>query len=257
MSNVHDKKDLREIAIKNVGICDYFAPFVLVNKGTEYITNAEVKSGVSLEAETKGAHLSRINMVLNDELVNKKLTIDDIGKITKVIAQETGVNNANLELKFRIGFNFKTPKSDLSTNMYSNIELFFKVENNKVSEEYVKISANAAMLCPNSKAKSEYGAHSQKCIINVTIYDNISKIDLKEVYTILCNSGSAPVFDIVRSTDEVYMTELAYDNPKFSEDAIRDMLIALRKKCKNSRIHAELKNLESIHQHNVYCEGEQ
>ena len=48
MSNVHDKKDLREIAIKNVGICDYFAPFVLVNKGTEYITNAEVLTQIDI-----------------------------------------------------------------------------------------------------------------------------------------------------------------------------------------------------------------
>ena len=113
------------------------------------------------------------------------------------------------------------------------------------------------MLCPNSKAKSRYGAHSQKCIIELTLYDNISKINVRDIYSILCNCGSAPVFDIVRSADEVYMTELAYDNPKFSEDAIRDILIAVRKKYKVGRINAKLKNLESIHQHNVFCEGEQ
>ena len=159
-------------------------------------------------------------------------------------------------MNFRITFNFKTPKSELNTNMYSNIKLYVRTLDNEIINEYITISANAAMLCPNSKTKSKYGAHSQKCIINVTLYDNISKVNLKDIYSILCNSGSAPVFDIVRSSDEVYMTELAYDNPKFSEDAIRDILIAVKKKHKNGKVCAELKNLESIHQHNVYCEGE-
>ena len=257
MSDIHEQKDLRKIAINNVGVCDYYAPFIFVNKEDEYITIATIKSGVSLEAETKGAHLSRINMVINECFVNKKLDINGIEKVVKEIAKEVGVNNANLKLNFKIGFRGKTPKSTLDTNMYSNIELYVRVDNNKVVDEYIKISANAAMLCPNSKAKSKYGAHSQKCIINVTLHDNISKINVRDIYSILCNCGSAPVFDIVRSSDEVYMTELAYDNPKFSEDAIRDILIAVRKKYKTGTIKAELVNLESIHQHNVYCEGEQ
>ena len=257
MSDIHDKKDLRKIAIKNVGICDYYAPFILKNMGEEYITTAEIKSGISLEAYTKGAHLSRINMVLNEELVNKALSISDIEKIVKKISKEVEADNANLEMNFKIAFNFKTPKSELNTNMYSDIKLYIRSEKDKISEEYITVCANAAMLCPNSKAKSRYGAHSQKCIMKATLYDNISKIDLRQIYTILCNSGSAPVFDIVRSSDEAYMTELAYDNPKFSEDAIRDTIIALKKKYNNNRICVELKNLESIHQHNVYCVGEQ
>ena len=255
MSDVHDEKDLRKTAIKNVGICDYYAPFILVNAGVEYITMSKIKAGVSLESDIKGAHLSRINMVLNDELVNKKLDITGIKNIVKIIANQVGVNNANLEMQFKISFKYKTPKSNLYTNMYSNIKIYLNVVDNKVIEEQIKISANAAMLCPNSKAKSKYGAHSQKCIINVTLFDNISKVDLEDLYLLLCNSGSAPVFDVVRSADEVYMTELAYDNPKFSEDAIRDILIAVKNKYKNSRVFAELINLESIHQHNVFCEG--
>lgn len=256
MSEIHDKKDLRNIAIKNIGICDYYVPFTFVNGEEEYITICEIKAGVSLDSETKGAHLSRINMILNKELVNKKLDISKIRKMIKTIAEEVGVNNANLEMNFKICFNFKTPKSNLNTTLFSNVKIYVEASDDEIIKEFITIGANAAMLCPNSKAKSRYGAHSQKCIINATLWDNISKVNVKEIYSILCNSGSAPVFDIVRSVDEVYMTETAYDNPKFSEDAIRDTLISIRKKYKKGKIEVELVNLESIHQHNVCCKGE-
>ena len=256
MSNVHDEKDKRNISIKNVGICNYYAPFIFVNDGEEYITTSKIKAGVSVPADSKGAHLSRINMVINEKIVNKKLSIDDIKGVTKILAKEVGVDNANLELNFIIGLNYKTPKSDSNTNLTSNITIYIRVNNNKIENESITVTANAAMLCPNSKAKSRYGAHSQKCNIKTKLYDNISKVNVRNIYTILCNSDSAPVYDIVRSTDEVYLTELAYDNPKFSEDAIRDLLINIRKEYKKGKIEAELENLESIHQHNVYCIGE-
>ena len=145
MSDIHDTKDLRKIAIKNVGICDYFAPFTFVNNNEKYITMSNLKAGVSLTENKKGAHLSRINMIINNEIVNKNLTINDIKNITKIMAKEVGVNNANLEMSFKVGFNFQTPKSNLPTNLYSNLKIYIKVINNQIVDEYLTISANVAM----------------------------------------------------------------------------------------------------------------
>ena len=165
MSDIHDKKDNRNISISNVGVTDYYVPFIFTNSGEEYITISGITCGVSLNSETKGAHLSRINMVINEKIVNKKLCIDDLKEVTDLIAKEVGVNNANLTMKFKIAFDYTTPKSNLKSNLFSDIEIFLKSLDGKIVEESIEISANAAMLCPNSKAKSKYGAHSQKCIL--------------------------------------------------------------------------------------------
>ena len=256
MSDIHDTKDLRNIKINNVGICDYKVSFTLKNKKEKYITIATVKSGVSLDKDTKGAHLSRIVQVIDKEMTNKELTLTDISKVCKKLSSEVGVDNANISLVFETVFNVMTPKSNNLTNLFAKIELYYRCEKNNITDSHIKITANGAMLCPNSKAKSRYGAHSQKCDISATLYGDFNNIDLKKISLAIANSTSAPVFGVVRSADEVYMTELAYDNPKFSEDAVRDTLIAVKKIYKNGDVAAELVNYESIHQHNVFCESD-
>ena len=256
MGEILDIIDDRNISISNVGIVDYIVPFTFKDGTKKYHTVATIKSGVSVDKNTKGAHLSRINMTIDELISNKELNVSDIINVTKELSKNVGVNNANLKLDFTIVFQMETPKTLLLTNMHSNIELFVNVKNNKIVDNYVCLSGNVGMLCPNSKSKSRYGAHSQKCNISLTLYDYIDNIIIFDYYKKLCESGSAPVFGLVRSDDEVYMTELAYDNPKFSEDAIRDLIILVRKDFKKGRIKVELKNLESIHQHNVFCIGE-
>ncbi len=255
MSEIHDTVDKRNICIDNIGISNYKIPFTLVNEKKEYITIAEVTSGVKLNAETKGAHLSRIITTIDSTLANKKLTILDLQKSVFDLEKEIGLDNANIMLDFTIIFQAKTPISNYVTNLNSKITLFFESKNGIILNEYMKIRGNGAMLCPNSKAKSKYGAHSQKCDISLTLYSDFYDINIEEYYDMICNASSAPVFGVVRSVDEVYLTELAYENPKFSEDAIRDLLIKTRKKHPVGKISVDLKNYESIHQHNVFCEG--
>lgn len=255
MSNIHDMIDKRNIYVDNIGVSNYKIPFILVNKNKEYITIAEVTSGVGLAAETKGAHLSRIITTIDSKLAHRKLTISDVRSVVLDLEKEIGLNNANIMLDFTIIIQKHTPVSNCITNLNSKITLFFESKNGMVSKEYIKIGTNGAMLCPNSKAKSKYGAHSQKCEIFLTLYNNFCDISIEEYYDMVSNAVSSPVFGVVRSIDEVYLTERAYENPKFSEDAIRDLLIIARKKHPEGKISAELKNYESIHQHNVICKG--
>ena len=200
--------------------------------------------------------MSRIINVIDNRMANQELSLLDISNVCIELSKEVGVDNAKLKLCFEIILNTITPKSNNKTNMYAKIELLYECNNDKIINSYINIKGNGAMLCPNSKSKSSYGAHSQKCDIGVKLFGEIDEINIKDIYFAVANSTSAPVYGIVRSEDEVYMTELAYDNPKFSEDAIRDVLISVRKIYKKGKISAELTNYESIHQHNVFCESD-
>lgn len=253
MSNIHDLRDERNIEIDNVGICDYKLPITFKSIG-EYGSTAEIESGVSLKSNIKGAHLSRIVEVLDEYVANKVITIEYLDEILIELMKRLETDNANLSLSFDIVVPKITPISNRITYLNSSVILNGKI-NNYVIDKNISLTATGAMLCPNSKAKSNYGAHSQKCQLKSTLYGDVNQLNVEEVLNIMFNQFSAEVYGIVKSIDEKYLTEKAYDNPKFSEDLIRDTLTALRKYYTNGMIMAEIKNLESIHQHNVYARG--
>ena len=111
------------------------------------------------------------------------------------------------------------------------------------------------MCCLSSKKISKYGAHSQRCLLKSTILDVDNDVFVEDITNTVKNCFSAPVSSIVKREDEKYLTEQAYENPKFSEDLIRDTLLLLKQKYPNKNIIAEMNNYESIHSHNVYCKG--
>ena len=109
-------------------------------------------------------------------------------------------------------------------------------------------------LCPCSKEISKYGAHNQKCKAIITLYGDYETVDFNQLISTMEDQFSANVYSTVKREDEKYITELAYENPKFSEDLIRDLLINIGN-IYDGKIIAELVNYESIHEHNVYARG--
>ena len=65
--------------------------------------------------------------------------------------------------------------------------------------------------------------------------------------------SSCPLYPLLKREDEKYVTEKAYENPKFVEDIIRDCVLALRTLEKITYFSVECENFESIHNHNAYA----
>lgn len=253
MIDVHDLKETRNIEIENVGICDVKLPFTFISE-REYSTISQVSSGVFVDKDKKGAHLSRIIEVLNENFAEKKLSLKDLPKITNVLLKRVESSQVNLNISFPILIPMKTPIS----NKQNYIEAFIETQLNNdgtVLNSKLSVKISGAMCCPNSKAISKYGAHSQRADLKVNIFDYDNNISVEKIVQIMQNSFSAPVLSVVKSEDEKFLTETAYENPKFSEDLIRDVLLGLKVIISGSTISAEMKNYESIHPHNVYCKG--
>lgn len=253
MSYIHDMIDERNIEIDNVGVCKYKLPMIFQSKNN-YNVISEITAGVSLKSNIKGAHLSRIVNVLDEMVANKVISISNLNYVLEKLSEELELNNANISLSFGIVYPKITPVSKKITYLNSDIILSGKINNCKF-EKNISLTAQGAMLCPNSKSISKYGAHSQKCNLKATIYGAIDNLIIEEVLEIISSQFSAEVYGVVKSIDEKLLTEKAYENPKFSEDLIRDTLIALRQYYDGGTICTEIENLESIHQHNVYARG--
>ena len=119
-------------------------------------------------------------------------------------------------------------------------------------ELWLKVIVAATSLCPCSKSISNYGAHNQRS--HITIKARVEgHMWLEELIDIAESEASCEVYGILKRADEKYVTERAYDNPKFVEDIVRDVAVRLNKEERVRAYVVEAENFESIHNHSAYA----
>ena len=124
---------------------------------------------------------------------------------------------------------------------------------------FVKIQIPITTLCPCSKAISKYGAHNQRGIVSVKL-QNKSFFWIEDVIELVENCASSGLYSILKRPDEKSVTEHAYENPRFVEDIVREVYMALKNFNKSEKpftsFSVECENFESIHNHNAYAYAE-
>jgi len=76
---------------------------------------------------------------------------------------------------------------------------------------------------------------------------------IEDLVEMLERQGSAEIFPLLKRRDEKYVTEAAYDNPKFVEDVVRDVVAMLRADERIVWFQVECESMESIHNHSAYA----
>lgn len=253
MEDIHNIVEKRNIKIERVGFSDIVLPFCFKSLN-DYHTIANITAGVELDEKQKGAHLSRIMEVLNECLSNKILTIEDFTEIMYKLSKKIEADNVNMALDFNAIIPSLSPITNRNAYINTIVTLYINLSQNQVIKN-ISLKLDGAMCCPSSKKISKYGAHSQRCSLKTTIIDTSDDVKIEDMAQIMEESFSAPVCSVVKREDEKYLTEKAYENPKFSEDLIRDTLINMKRIYTEKEIVAEMYNYESIHSHNVYAKG--
>jgi GTP cyclohydrolase I len=67
------------------------------------------------------------------------------------------------------------------------------------------------------------------------------------------DQASSELWPLLKRTDEKWVTERAYENPKFVEDLVRDVALAVRQDPRIGRASVEVENFESIHNHSAWA----
>lgn len=251
--DIHASNVEGNIEISKVGIARYLLPTIFVSE-KEYSTNASFISGVGVKANQKGAHISRIIEVLDSEFANKQFTIGKINKVLRYLSERVEDDGVSLNIEFDLTLDAITPVTNKKTYIGSHVILSGIYDSGDITKS-ISLSSTGVALCPNSKSISLYGAHNQRAVAKATLHGDIDEIIIEKAISIVRRQFSAEVYGIVKKEDEKYLTEKAYDNPKFSEDMIRDILICLREYHCKGLIEAEVELQESIHEHNVYAKG--
>lgn len=155
-----------------------------------------------------------------------------------------------MKLEFPYFITKKAPVSGMNAPM--DIDCVYRAEKGKEFKLKIEAVIPVQTLCPCSKEISAYGAHNQRAFAHIDIEAN-EMVWLEELAQVADEAASAPVFGLLKRPDEKYVTEHAYENPRFVEDAVREIALRLEADKRITWYRAEVESVESIHNHNAFA----
>ncbi len=248
--DVQSSADKRQIPIDKVGIKDIRYPIIIAGPdGAEHHTVAEFNMYVNLPQDVKGTHMSRFIAILNDQ--TDAITVTNFTDILKDMAGRLEAKSGHIEMTFPYFIEKTAPVSGVKSLMDYHVTFIGEIHDG-IPSVNLKVVVPATSLCPCSKKISNYGAHNQRSHITVDAVLN-DQMWIDELVVLIEKQASCEVYSLLKRHDEKFITEHAYDNPKFVEDMIRDVAAQLNAEDRIDAYTLETENFESIHNHSAYA----
>jgi GTP cyclohydrolase I len=253
--DVQSDRDSRKLAIDKVGIKAIRHPVKIQERGsTERLPKAQhtiatFNMYVGLPHHFKGTHMSRFVEIL--EAHEREITVETFQLMLREMVDKLEAEEGHIEMSFPYFIEKKAPVSEVKSLM--DYEVTFTGEIRKGRPRFtMKVVVPVTSLCPCSKKISERGAHNQRSHVTVTARTN-DFVWIEEIVDIVEKQGSSELYGLLKRPDEKFVTEHAYDNPKFVEDLVRDVAAVLNLDERIDAYVVESENFESIHNHSAYA----
>ena len=249
MRDVQSSLDFRKVPIEKVGIRNIRYPITVRDKNREkQETVANVTLSVNLPHTARGTHMSRLVEVL-DRFKNE-VSYQSLDLILMEIKKALEAQESHIELAFPYFLRKKAPVSAQESLM--SYDCVISATHAAHMEIATRVEVPVHTLCPCSKEISAYSAHNQRGTVAITV--GMTKfIWIEDLIQIAEESASSPVYALLKREDEKFITERAYENPRFVEDVVREVALRLQA-LPGLRFHTiEVENFESIHNHSAYA----
>jgi len=250
MIDIQNQKDFRKIDIKKVGVKDIKYPIIVLDraKGTQLV-NATINMYVNLSHHFKGTHMSRFVEALNE--FKGQINIKTFQSILEKTRQKLHAHSAHMEISFAYFIEKTAPVSKAKSLMEYGCILIGE-SSADTSDFLVGVTVPVTTVCPCSREISQFGAHNQRSIVTTKVrYKKFFWIE--DLIKIVEDSASGEVYSLLKRVDEKYVTEKAFENPKFVEDVVRSIAVELNKDDNFTWYCVEAENFESIHNHSAYA----
>lgn len=253
LRDVQNLIDKRGIEIQKVGIKNVDVPLIIQRKGKDnQIVSARVKISASLDSTYKGTHMSRFMEILN-EWSEKELLGVDIKGCLEAVKTRLDAKAAEVKFSFKYFVEKTAPVSRQKSIMAYDCS-FGAMLDEQNYKFFLGVKVPVTTLCPCSKEISKYSAHNQRALIKVLIsYDDTEHIWIEDLIADIENKASCELYPILKREDEKYVTEKAYENPKFVEDVLRDIVLMFRENKIIKYSEVEVESIESIHNHEAWA----
>jgi GTP cyclohydrolase I len=249
VEDVQGRTDTRQLPINRVGIKDIRHPVRVKDRSAgEQHTIAAFNMYVSLPHNFKGTHMSRFVEILHSE---REISVESFAAMLATMTKRLEADSGHIEMSFPFFVMKRAPVSGVESLMDYHASLIGERRGDH-AEMWVKVVVPVTSLCPCSKRISAYGAHNQRS--HVTISARLrGHMWIEELIEIAESEASCELYGILKRPDEKFVTERAYDNPKFVEDMVRDVATRLNAEERIGAYVVESENFESIHNHSAYA----
>ena len=241
--------DGRHLAIQRVGVKDLRYPLQLSVAGAVQTTAALWTLDVALPAEKKGTHMSRFVAWLDalaEPLDAPTLRLRHAQMLDKLGAQE-----GRIEAAFSFFLRKRAPVSGLQSLLDYQGRWISETRSGQTLI-WAEVAVPVKSLCPCSKEISDYGAHNQRAKVTIRV-EVLQPLPWEQLVRFAEDAASCEIWPLLKRPDEKWVTERAYENPKFVEDLVRDVALALNADTRVGRYSVDVENFESIHNHSAYA----
>jgi GTP cyclohydrolase IB len=253
--DVQATPDSRKLAIDRVGIKSIRHPVRIQERpsperpsGVQH-TIAMFNMYVCLPHHFKGTHMSRFVEIL--EAHEREITVQTFQLMLREMVEKLEAEEGRIEMTFPYFIEKKAPISGVKSLM--DYEVTFAAEKKSGRQRFtMKVLVPVTSLCPCSKKISERGAHNQRSHVTVTARTS-DFVWIEELVDLVEKQASSELYGLLKRPDEKWVTERAYDNPKFVEDLVRDVAAVLNLDERVDAYVVESENFESIHNHSAYA----
>ena len=245
--------DERHLVIQRVGVKDLRYPLQLMVAGAVQQTAALWSLDVALPAEKKGTHMSRFVAWL--EALDVPLEAASLRHRHALMLDKLEAQEGRIEAAFSFFLRKRAP--------VSGVQSLLDYQGRWISETragktvlWAEVGVPVKSLCPCSKEISDYGAHNQRSLVTIRaelLDDATRPLAWHELVRFAEDAASSEIWPLLKRTDEKWVTERAYENPKFVEDLARDVALALNADPRVGRYSVDIENFESIHNHSAYA----
>jgi GTP cyclohydrolase I len=250
IEDVQNTVDTRRLAIDKVGIKAIRHPVIVKDKaGGEQHTVATFNMYVHLPQQFKGTHMSRFVEILN--MNEHAISVESFETMLHEMVKRLEAESGHIEMTFPYFVNKAAPISGVKSLLDYEVTFIGEIHQDRI-DITVKVLVPVTSLCPCSKKISNYGAHNQRSHVTVTALIS-DFIWIEDIIDLVEEQASCQLYGLLKRPDEKYVTERAYDNPKFVEDMVRDVAAQLNAEKRIVAYTVESENFESIHNHSAYA----
>jgi len=248
--DTQSERDERHLVIQRVGIKDVRYPMQIRVAGKSQPTVGQWTLDVALPAEKKGTHMSRLIAWLDS--LNRTLDAATLKTELALMLDKLHATEGRIEARFPFFIRKRAPVSGVESLLDYQGAWIAETRGGRTAI-WAEVAVPVKSLCPCSKEISDYGAHNQRSLVTVKVELIGEEVPWNQLVRFAEESASSEIWPLLKRPDEKWVTERAYENPKFVEDLVRDVALRLNADARIGRYRVDVENFESIHNHSAYA----